>query len=369
MKLSIFFILLSIGAETFAQSLKTPNVSANALFLYRNSNFHKEDTDVVNPDQERNGFNLREAEFQFDSDVDPYTRMSLLLAIHSSYESNSGVVEEKWSIEPEEGFVESNAVSDVTLKIGKFKAAMGKHNTLHTHAFTFIDSPLANVNLLGEEGLNDVGASAAILLPTSWYSEVTLQYFRGEGENAEFNSPTPGDGVGLAHWKNLFDLTDALTVEFGASYAGGANSLYGTTTLTGADLTFKWRPTDAGGRYQSLLWATEYLGRTQSQTGVTDEKGSGVATWLQYQFAERWSVLYRYDNLIVENSFDSVSLPNDTWNRNSAGILYKPTEFSSYKLEVNQRTGGLPSVTGETTENAVFLQANFTIGAHPGHAY
>ena len=368
MKLSIFLLLLSIAAETFAQSLKTPNVSANALFLYRNSNFHKEDTDVVNPDQERNGFNLREAEFQFDSDVDPYTRMSLLLAIHSSYEAKAGVVEEKWSLEPEESFVESNAVSDMTIKIGKFKAALGKHNALHTHAYVFIDAPLANVNLLGDEGLNDVGASAAILLPTQWYSEVTLQYLRGEGENAEFSSPTPGDGVGLVHWENLFDLTEALTMEIGASYAGGANALAGNTAITGADLTFKWRPTE-GGKYLSLMWATEYLARTQSQTGAIDETASGLASWLQYQFAERWAVLFRYDNLVVENTFDPADLPNDTWKRNSAGIVYKPSEFASYKVEYNQRNGGTTGPAGETSENSVFFQANFTIGAHPAHVY
>lgn len=368
MRLGIILLLLSIAAQTFAQSLKTPNVSANALFLYRNSNFHKEDTNIVNPDQERNGFNLREAELQFDSDIDPYTRMSLLLSIHSSYEANAGVVQEKWSIEPEEGFVESDAISGVTLKIGKFKAAMGKHNTLHTHAYAFIAAPLANVKLLGDEGLNDVGASAAVLLPSSWFSEVTLQYLRGEGENTEFKSLTPGDGVGLLHWKNLFDLSDALTMELGASFAQGANSFRGNTTLTGADLTFKWRPTN-GGRFESLLWATEYLGRTQAQTGLSDETGSGVATWLQYQFAERWAALYRYDYLKVENTFDPVNLPNDTSRRNSAGVLYMPSEFSSYKLEFDQRTGGVPSPTGETTENAVFLQANFTIGAHPAHSY
>lgn len=368
MKLSIFLILFSIGAPTFAQSLKTPNVSANALFLYRNSNFHKENTDIVTPDQERNGFNLREAEFQFDADVDPYARLVLLLATHSSYEADAGTVEEKWSIEPEEGFVESNALSDTTLKIGKFKAAMGKHNTLHTHAYPFIDAPLANINLLGEEGLNDVGASAAILLPTSWYSEVLLQYFRGEGENAQFNSPTPGDGVGLVHWKNLLDLTEALTLEMGASYAEGANALIGNTKLSGADLTFKWRPT-SGGRYQSLTWATEYLSRVQSQALVADEKSSGMTSWFQYQFAERWAALYRYDNLTVENTFDPVNLPNDTWRRNSAGLVYRPSEFASYKLEFDQRTGGTVSPTGETTENSVFFQANFTIGAHPAHAY
>ncbi|OFZ29193.1 MAG: hypothetical protein A2622_14215 [Bdellovibrionales bacterium RIFCSPHIGHO2_01_FULL_40_29] len=368
MPLSIFLLLFSMTVSAFAQNLKTPNISANALFLYRNSNFHREDLDPVNPDQDRNGFNLREAEFQFDADVDPYTRMTLLLAIHSSYDASGGAVEEVWTIEPEEGFVESNTIPNTTLKFGKFKATMGKHNTLHTHAYPFIDAPLAHVNLLGDEGLVDVGLSSAILLPIPWFSEVTLQYLRGEGENSEFSSPTTSDGVGLAHWKNLFDLTDALTFEIGASYARGENSLAGTTTLTGADLTFKWRPTE-GGKYHSLSWTTEYLARNQSQPGVSDEIGNGLATWVQYQFAERWATTYRYDNLIVENSFDPINLPNDTWSRNSVGLNYIPTEFSSYKLEFNQRTGGIASSTGETTENALFLQANFTIGAHPSHAY
>jgi hypothetical protein len=368
MKLSIILLLLTIGASVLAGDLKTPNISANALFLYRNSNFHKEDTDVVNPDQERNGFNLQEAELQFYSDVDPYTRMSLLLSIHPSYEANAGQVEESWVIEPEEGYFESNAISGTTLKIGKLKAAMGKHNTLHTHAYNFIDAPLANVNLLGDEGLNDVGISGAALLPTSWFSEITFQYLRGEGENTEFNSPSPSDGVGLIHWKNLFDLSDDLTLELGGSYAGGANSFSGDTTLTGADLTFKWRPTD-GGKYESVAWATEYLSRTQSQTGVSDEVGSGLATWVQYQFAERWSALYRYDNLEIKNSFDPANLPNETWKRNSVGLVFKPSEFSSYKFEYNQRTGGTVSPTGETTENTIYLQANLTMGAHPAHSY
>lgn len=368
MNLSIIVLFLSVGFKVFAGDLKNPNMSANSLFLYRNSNFHKEDTNVANPDQKRNGFNLQEAELQFYSDVDPYSRMSLLLSIHSSLEVNTGVVEEKWAIEPEEGFVESNAISDVTLKIGKFKAFLGKHNTLHTHAYPFINAPLANVFLLGDEGLNDVGASAAVLLQTSWFSEFTIQYLRGEAENAEFKSPTPGDGVGLVHWKNLFDLSDALTMELGASYAEGANSLRGKTKLTGADLTFKWRPTN-GGKYESFMWATEYLGRTQSQTGISDENSGGLATWIQYQFAERWAALYRYDGLTVENTFDPINLPNKSSIRNSAGFLYMPTEFSFYKLEYDQRTGGVPSPTGETTENSVFLQANFTIGAHPAHSY
>lgn len=364
----LLFNIFTLSAFAEAGSITTPNMSANALFLYQNSNFHQENKDPSNVDKQPNGFKIQEAELQFYSDVDPYTRLSLLLSVHSSYESDGTTIEEKWELEPEEAFAESNVVPTVTLKFGKFKGFMGKHNMLHTHAYPFIQVPLANELLLGDEGLNDVGASAAALLPTSWYNEITLQFLRGEGENSEFNSPTPSDGLGLIHWKNLWDLSDSLTMEAGASYAKGGNSFRKDTTLSGADLTFKWRP-ENGGRYTSLLWATEYLARTQEQESAANENGAGFATWLQYQFAERWAALYRFDNLKMTDSYDPVNLPNDTWERHSIAFTYMPSEFSSFKLEYDQRHGGPLNAKGEETEKSVFLQANFTIGSHPSHSY
>ena len=366
---AVLFLTLSstcFGAD--APSLISPNISANVLLLGRQSNFHKEDSDPTNIDQNRNGFNIQEAELQFYSDVDPYTKLNLVLSVHSEYEANGTDISEKWIVEPEEAFAESNVIPAVTLKLGKIKAAMGKHNQLHTHAFPLVEAPLPNKFLLGDEGLNDVGLSAAVFLPAPWFSELSLQALRGEGENAEFKSPTPGDSVSLAHWKNLFDLTDSWTFEAGASYAQGMNSYRKNTTLTGADLTFKWRPVD-GGRYHSLIWGSEYLARTQGQASVSDEKGSGLISFLQYQFAERWIVIYRFDNLTVKNTFDAVALPNDTWERHSLGFAYKPSEFSIFKLEYDQRRGGTVNANGDTTEKAIFVQANFTIGAHPAHSY
>jgi hypothetical protein len=365
----VALVFLSASALAVdAGSLKTPNMSANALFLYRNSNFHKENADPTNLDKEPNGFNLQETELQFYSDVDPYTHFNLVLSVHPELETTGTEIMEKWVIEPEEAFAESNTISDVTLRIGKFKGFLGKHNILHTHAFPFIQAPLANQMLLGDEGLNDMGMSAAWLLPAPWFSELTFQYLRGKGENEEFKSPSPGDGVGLVHWKNLVDLSDSLTVELGASYAKGENSFRNETSITGADLTFKWRP-EAGGRYHSLIWSSEFLSRARSQDAVVDEKGSGFVSWIQYQFAERWAGLYRFDNLTVKETFDLAVLPNDIWERHSVGLVYTPSEFSAFKLEYDQRHGGLVNANNETSEKAVFLQANFTIGAHPAHSY
>lgn len=313
---SILLLAILFTQNSFA--INSPDVSANAVFLYRNSNFHKEDSNPLAPDPQPNGLDLQEAELQFFSAVDPYTRLSLLLTVAPEYTSDGVTVSQEWGIEPEEAFAESNVIDGVTLKVGKFKAAMNKHNTLHTHAFPLINSPLAESKLLGDEGLNDIGASASILLPTGWFSELTLQYLKGKGENAEFNSPSPSEGVGLVHWKNLTDLSDDLTLEIGASYAQGANSFKEKTYLTGGDLTFKWRPAE-GGKYTSLVWATEYLSRQQSQLNVPDEMSHGLASWIQYQFKERWVIHFRYDNLVIEDTFDPINLPNDTWERNSIG--------------------------------------------------
>lgn len=361
-------VFFTLACQLATAALSSPNVSANSLFLMRNSNFHKEDSNSTSIDQTPNGLDVRETELQFYSDVDPYSRLNITLSIAPKYQAEGTKVTQKWNLEPEEATVESSAIQDVTLKVGKFKGFLGKHNTLHTHAFPFIEAPLANTKLLGDEGLNDTGLSAAFLLPTRWFSEVTVQYLRGKGENEEFNSPTPASGVGLLHYKNLNDINEELTVETGVSYAQGGNSYRQTTALTGLDLTFKWRPV-SGGKYKSLIWSTEYLSRKQGQSSVADEKASGIASWVQYQFAERWSALYRYDNLIVKDTFDATTLPNDTWERHSVGLNFSSSEFATFKLEFNQRRGGTVSSTNETTEKSAFLQANFTIGAHPAHSY
>jgi hypothetical protein len=367
---SIFFLgvlLLCLGSQAQGAALNSPNVNANALFLYRNSNFAKEETSTV-----RNGVDIQEAEVAFYSEVDPYSRLNILLSVHPEYEldSTTNKIKQSWAIEPEEAFAETNHIPLTTLRIGKFKAAFGKHNQLHTHAYPFVDAPVANTSLLGDEGLNDVGLSAAVLLPFSWYSEVTGQYLRGEGENQEFNSPSPGDAVGLGHWKNLWDLSDAMTMEVGASYAQGKNSLRADTTLAGADLTFKWRPT-SGGKYHSWILAGEYLNRKLEQPGVNAEKGDGWNAWGQYQFTERWAGLARYDHLKVEGADSTVNtnaLQNITTKKYSAALVFNATEFSSYRLEYNY-VDGPASAAGETIERKIYLQANFTIGAHPSHAY
>lgn len=358
MRYVVVLILMAISNFVWAQSapaniLKSPNVSANALFWYQNSNRNDENASTT-----RNGVDIRETEIALYADVDPYTRLYLLLAVHPEYEDVGDRVEQSWIVEPEEAYADSNVVPSLTLKVGKFKAAMGKHNILHTHAFPFAEAPLINQELLGGEGLNDVGVSAAWLIPTGWFSELTTQYLRGEGENEAFNSATPSDGVGLVNWKNLWDLSEASTLEFGTSYAFGPNSLGGDTQLLNANLTWKFRPID-GGKYHSWKAAIEYLDRRVGQSSGPDDHGYGYAAWLQYQLAQRWQTGGRWEEL--ENA-------GSKSNRGTLSVEFLATEFSQYRLDLS-RAYLPPDTDSQRFENKVMVQANFTIGAHPAHAY
>lgn len=364
----LFMFLAALESGSVRAALNSPNVSANTLLLYRNSNFSRDAANTV-----RNGFDLQEAELAFFADVDPYSRLNMLLSVHPVYTLNTATnkVEESFTVEPEELFAESNHVPSLTLKAGKFKAAFGRHNLLHTHAQPFVDAPVVNAVLLGDEGLNDVGLSVAYLLPTAWFSELTAQYLRGEGENKEFSSATPSDAVGLVHWKNLWDLSDALTFELGGSYAKGANSLQGMTALAGSDISFKWRP-ESGGKYRSWILAGEFIRRKLEQPAADNEIGGGWNVWGQYQFAERWSALVRYDHLRVKGSDAAANpdnvLPNIVTKKYSAALVFSATEFSSFRAEYNYAHGPV-AANGEANERKIYLQANFTIGAHPAHSY
>ena len=365
----VFIMFASLNAG--AALLTAPNISANALLLYKNSNLGNKIA-TSNP-VDQNGLDIEEAELNFYADVDPYSHLNMVLTVHPDYEYNSTSkkVEQSWKVEPEELYAESSEIPYTIFKVGKFKAAMGKQATLHTHAFPLIDPPLTNSVLLGDDGLQDVGVSAGLLIPFPWYSEFTMQGMRGKADNTEFNSPYPNDPVGVGHFKNLFDITSTSTIELGQSFAYGKNNLSDHTRIRGLDVTYKWRP-ESSWKYHSFIFGGEYLDRSLGQgIGYAKEKSEGFYVWGKWQFAERWDIVIRTDKLKVSNSDSNInvnSLYNGTSYKNYAGFDFNASEFSSLHLEYNWMKGIMPT-TGHKDEKTVFLQANFTIGSHPSHGY
>ncbi|MDZ4660266.1 MAG: hypothetical protein SGJ18_01470 [Pseudomonadota bacterium] len=349
----LIFCAFPLGA--LAQNTKAfnPDISANFLGLFLSG------TDISNDrlDVPHNGFSLQEAEIQFTADVDPYTKAKVLLAVGQEA-GDPGFV-----IEPEDVFIETISLPHMILKAGKFKLALGRHNELHAHAFPFVDAPLIHQTLLGDEGINESGVSAAILIPAKWYSEIVLQAFSLSNETI-FNSPKSRHSGGLVHIKNLWDLSSDLTLELGLSAAEGRNQLDRNSSIFGIDLTSKWRP-EKGGKYHALIWSTEYLqanrrGFTEPTTAETTEKLGGVATWIQYQFAERWWLQLRYEYVGLPHP-DVIPFQN----KQSILLGFLPSEFSGFRMQYNRiNTQGKNNV-----DHVVALQYNISIGVHPAHTY
>lgn len=349
-------VLLVFSSNLWAQGEKSkplqPEISANFLGLFqRGTNFSD---DRKNPPF--NGFSLQEAELIITSDVDPYTKAMAIFGVHQE----EG--EEHYGIDPEEVYFETIFIPRLTIKGGKFKAALGKHNQLHTHDFPFIDAPLVHQKITGDHGLNEIGLSAALLIPLGWYSEFTLQGFSLQNKEL-FNSQRSGDIGGLARWTNLWDLTDDLTMEWGFSGVLGRNQVYRNSSALGSDLTFKWRPS-VGGKYNAVVWSTEYLYGDRKDlpdaSGASLGEVGGVATWVRYQFAQRWWIQGRYEYLGLPEDSTSASQ-----SKKSALLGFFPSEFSGVRLQYDY----LNDLGTGRDEQVISLQYNVTIGAHPAHAY
>jgi hypothetical protein len=326
-----------------------PDISLNFLGGYRRStrgNF----PGAAQP----NGFDFQEAELQLAADVDPYLRAVGIIAVAPD---GAGGFE----ADPEEVYLETLSLPVVTLKAGRFRASVGRHNPLHAHAFPFIDAPLIHERLLGEEGLRDNGASAAVLLPAPWFLELTAQAL-ASGTPTVFGSAEPNSTVGVARLRSLWDLSDSATLDLGVSAAGGGNSAAADTALYGVDLTGKWRPTE-GGKYQALIATAEYLAASDhfdaAAPGASRGPLGGLAAWLQYQFAQRWWAQARVEWLGIPRPEGA-----DRVRRQSALLAFLPSEFSGFRLQYDHLAD-----SGPTPEHKVALQWNISIGAHPAHAY
>ncbi len=300
-----------------------------------------------------NGFNFQEAEFRFTSDVDPYFKADMILAIDRA-----------GNVELEEGFVTSNQLPGdimprgLSLKIGKFFTEFGKHNLLHSHQFPFIDRPLVSQAIFGDEGLNEPAAGLNYLLPTPWFSEFAFQGMQGANSSLfVLSGDKSPQGAFLGHWTNFFDLSDESTLEFGNSYVGGRNSGSGYSQAIGVDLKVKWIPLTRA-QDRTLIWQNEYIYSSIDQDNTARQENGGLYTSLQYRLSRLWWLQGRYDVLGIPNSREGV---DHKWTVLAALV---PSEFSALRLQYSRTQ----QEQGEDIDQ-ILLQLNYTIGSHPAHKY
>jgi hypothetical protein len=169
------------------------------------------------------------------------------------------------------------------------------------------------------------------------------------------------------------------------------NSFTGRARMWIADAILKWAPNGNPTR-NNLKLQREYFRFKQDGTltfdtagstafgGATDTFNADQSGWYAqgvWQFMPRWRIAYRYDQLrfgtvtngIVNSGLgptaaDFPVLADHSPSRNTAMIDWSPSEFSRIRLQVaadKSRIG--------VTDNQVFVQYIYSLGAHGAHKF
>ena len=342
------------------------------------------------------GFNFNYAELVIGASVDNY--LDLKGVFHLSEDD----------FEVEEAFATTRSLPyHLQAKIGKFKSDFGYLNNKHRHNYNFYESPLVYQALLGDHGINEIGAQLQYVVPLPVYVMAGVELLNGENEQSfGTDSFRPHDAdedfVGIdeasrpALWigylKSSFDLAGG-TVLAGMSMAQGdsridhledeegAHAFAGETTLYGADLTYKYYFASD----HAITWQSEYIYREMDGTKyipndtedawanqiALNKEQSGYYSEIIYQHDKNWRAGVRHSALnmndITANS-NKQDMPDDMY-VTSAMLEYNPSEFSRLRLQYNYNSSLYDEDGEKNNKNEIVLQFNYAIGAHGAHAF
>jgi hypothetical protein len=336
-------------------------------------------------------FNLGESEITLSANIDPQFAGQLTFALAS--DNSVGV---------EEAFFQSKGLSNgLNLKGGRMLSSIGYLNSIHAHAWDFVDAPLAYQAFFGGQYKTD-GVQLKWLAPTERFFELGVE--AGNGGSFPGNDRNK-NGVGAAA---LFahvgdDIGESASWRIGVSYlhtgstdrpyddvngvgTGVANAITGHANTWIADGVYKWAP-NGNATQTNFKLQGEYFRRRESGSLAFDTTGQSLAGayaaaqsgwYLQgvYQFMPMWRVGLRYDRLysgtpdiglvnsgaLAAADFPRLAAYNPS--RTSMMFDYSPSEFSRVRLQLAQDKSR-PGVT----DNQVFLQYIMSLGVHGAHTF
>jgi hypothetical protein len=326
-----------------------PEISLNGDFLGAYSSREGGELD----DQ----FLFRELEIGFAGAVDPYTKATMIVTVSQE--------DHDYKVDLEEAYLTFLQLPyGLQARAGVFRADFGKTNPVHLHALPWTDYPFVIKRYFGDEGLSGTGAEISWLPPiqSDLFFSVEYEVFNNDND-ALFAGEESNDFVHLVHAKAFKDLTTSSNIELGASIATAPNNGgHGghRSTIEGVDLTYRWKPKEAG-LYRSFLWQTEFLA---AQVDLRDgtENTWGAYSAAEYQFARQWKFGLRYD--ATELPFSS-SLHERGY---SAYLTFLQSEFVFWRLAYIYTDRNFQE-HGDTSDQQVILQLNWTLGAHPAHKF
>ncbi|MFN0157295.1 MAG: hypothetical protein ACKVRP_04385 [Bacteroidota bacterium] len=368
----IAMVFLVFARSVFAQTSMNPDISVIPRFLLETNDGTKfpATRKFSQPD-----FSFQELEIAISSYLNPYAKADVVLTL-----PGPDLEEGKLGLEELYATVLRGLPLDINLRLGKYRVDFGKLNLQHPHAWSSITQPLSQERFLGEEGLNDLGLSASVLLPTGdVYSKLTVDILRGAAigeasgiEDTSGNKPTYATSGRLMGFFTLGDYTD---LETGISLYTGIHDPYNRDRFLylNYDFKFKYKPS----AYTALVLQGEFLYnmRTASQdrdlNQFVDVNGNperedvhtaGLYFFADHQFFKIFSVGGRFDWSQSPYSKD------DEVRAVAVFFGYYPVEETlGLRLQYQNRTDELPGFSQSV--NSIGLQVLFSLGPHKAHPF
>ncbi len=298
---------------------------------------------------------LRELELNFAQVVDPYSRLDAIISFNDSIESQNVAIEEAY-------YTRWGLPLGFTGQIGKFRSKIGKQNLVHLHALDTTDYPLVIRDFFGEEGLASSGARLQNTLPNPWDLpiEITGEVLRGN--NGPSFSGISRRPIFNTHLKTFFEPTKDTNLELGwttlfgdevpATVNSKGSDKYGVKVF-GADAAFDWFLPEG----RKLKWQNEVYFQNRGNGVHVNDNPWGFYSLLDFRLSPRFSMGVRFDYL------EPLDVLKD--HRRSTGVspyfTFWQSEFADFKIQYSRFE---PASGDEKTDNLIFLQADFLIGAH-----
>jgi hypothetical protein len=320
------------------------------------------------------GLSLGESEVSFAANVDDkfYGQFTI------SYDDDNGKV----NTNIEEAYIDTLALpAGFSARAGRFFSNIGYLNSHHAHTDNFVDRPLAYQAFLADQ-YGDDGAQLRWVAPLDLFLELGGEVFRGE------NFPTAGanhSGVGahtlFAHAGGDVGTENSWLAGVSmlkANTTGADDGFSGDNTLYVVDATWKWAPngnTKDGG----VTLRSEYFVDRRHGTYATPPDGPldlsnplpdqpwvgtrrGVYLESVYRLNRTWDVGYRFDKLWA-GSGDPYATGFDPL-RHSVELTWRNSEFSFFRLQYSH-----DDPLRGSTDNALYLQYDVSLGAHGAHKF
>ncbi len=353
-----------------------PEISVSGDFLghYRNQSGTRERSDAE----------IRGLELNFQSYLDPFSRLKATTHIH----------DEEVHLE-EIYFTRFSMFKNTNLDLGRFRQQFGVINRWHEDAIDQVQYPLALRNIFGDEGINQTGASLEWILP-KWgkaHQGLTFQVTNTENERL-FGGDTMGNPCFLFHYKNYRDLSRDTYLEFGLSGLFGWSDEWKVlrgptleneydslgTQVYGADLSFLWEPADRT-LYRNVEWRSEVylLNRdilAPDDSGRDNLQAWGAYSYLQTRIARNLDIGIRYDYFQPDNkdyaNVTGASMRPLAYTADDAYrwqicpyITWWQSEWVKFRLEYDYADGrGM-----ENPEHVLWFQTIFAAGPHKHERY